>query len=295
MELASLRTFVAVADTGSVTAAAQRLRIAQPSLSRQLRRFERELGLTLFDRTERRLVLSAAGHRFLPVARDLVTRAELALEAAASLREGALSTLVISTPGTTLTDVIAPFLATWGADDPVARVWEELPSEIYRALTRGADLAVGTDPPPAHLAHLAVATLPVWAYVTAADPWAARGRVTLAELVGRRLLVLGAPQHARTALDRALARDRLPMDHVIEFGSPEVAQAVAAAGRGVAVLSDDPRFDLVPVGIDQASGPLVIDLYAAWPAGHHAAEPIRALAGRLRAFSRQRYGITAAD
>jgi len=292
MELASLRTFVAIADTGSVTAAAQRLRIAQPSLSRQLRRFERELGLTLFDRTERRLVLSAAGHRFLPIARDLVTRAELAREAAASLREGALSAVVISTPGTTLTDVIAPFLATWGPDDPVAQVWEELPSEIYGALARGADLAVGTDPPPAHLAHVAVATLPVWAYVTAADPWAARGSVSLAELIGRNLLVLGAPQHARTALDRALAGARLAMDHAIEFGTPEVAQAVAAAGRGVAVLSDDPRFDLVPVGIDLAPGALVIDLYAAWPASHHAAATIRGLAGRLRTFSRQRYGIT---
>lgn len=293
MDLAALRTFVTIADAGSVTAAAQRLRIAQPSLSRQLRRFERELGLTLFDRFERRLVLSAAGHRFLPVARDLVTRAELAHQAAASLREGALSTVVISTPGTTLTDVIAPFLATWGPDDPVAQVWAELPARIYGSLTRGADLAVGTDPPPAHLAHVAVATLPVWAYVTAADPWAGRASVTLAELVGRHLLVLGAPQHARTALDRALADARLAMDHAIEFGTPEVAQAVAAAGRGVAVLSDDPRFDLVPVGIDRGPGPLVIDLYAAWPAGHHAAGTIRALAGRLRAFSRQRYGLPA--
>src|SRR5690349_4290320 len=100
VDLAALRTFVTIADAGSVTAAAQRLRIAQPSLSRQLRRFERELGLSLFDRIERRLVLSAAGHRFLPVARDLVTRAELAREMAASLREGALGTVVISAPGT---------------------------------------------------------------------------------------------------------------------------------------------------------------------------------------------------
>jgi len=293
MDLASLRTFVTIVDTGSVTAAAQRLHIAQPSLSRQLRRFERELGLALFDRIERRLILSAAGHRFLPIARDLVTRADLARDAAASLRAGALSSVIISAPGTTLTDVIAPFLATWGPDDPVARVWEELPSEIYGALTRGADLAVGTDPPPSYLAHVAVATLPVWAYVTAADPWATRGSVPLAELLSRRLLVLGAPQHARTALDRALALERLPLEHAIEFGTPEVAQAVAAAGRGVAVLSDDPRFELVPVGIQHTSGPLVIDLYAAWPAGHHAATTISGLAHRLRTFSRERYGLTA--
>ncbi len=292
MELRALRTFVTVADTGSVTAASAQLRIAQPSLSRQLRRFEAELGLVLFDRRDQRLVLSAAGRRFLPIARDLVTRADLAREAAAALREGALTSMVLTATGTTLTDVIAPFLATWGSDDPLPTVWEGLPSEIYGSIERGADLAIGTEPPPAPLARLALAVLPVWAYVPADDPWAGRSSIPLAELVARRLLVLGPEQHARVALDRALAAAQLALGPVVEFAAPEVAQAVAAAGRGVAVVSDDQRFDLAPVAITGPDGPVVVTLHAAWARDHHAAATLRRIARRLQSFSRARYGAS---
>lgn len=293
MELRALRTFVAVVDSGSVTAAAQLLHVAQPSLSRQLRRFEHELGIELFDRQDGRLALSAAGRQFLPVARDLVVRADLAKEAAAALREGALASVVLSATGTTLSDLIAPFLATWTVEDPVPAVWEDLPASIYGSIDRGADLAVGTEAPPPYLEHLDVAVLPVWAYVRIGDPWAGRDTVDLAELVTRRLLVLGQQQHARVALDRALARARLGLDSVIEFSAPEVAQAVAAAGRGMAVVSDDRRFDLVPVGITSPDGRVVVTLHAAWARDHHASDTLLALARRLKSFSRARYGASA--
>lgn len=292
MDLRALRTFVAVVDSGSVTAAARRLLVAQPSLSRQLRRFENELGFELFDRQHKRLALTAAGRRFLPVARDLVVRVDLAKDAAAALREGALASVVLSATGTTLTDVIAPFLATWTAEDPVPAVWEDLPASIYGSIDRGTDLAIGTEAPPPHLEHLAVAVLPVWAYVRDDDAWAGREAVDLAELVTRRLLVLGQQQHARVSLDRALSRARLGLGSVIEFGTPEVAQAVAAAGRGVAVVSDDRRFDLVPVGITSADGPVVVTLHAAWARDHHAHETLHRLARRLQLFSQARYGAT---
>lgn len=292
MELRALRCFVTVADCGSVTAAAHELRTAQPSVSRQLRRFEQELGLTLFDRHEQRLVLNAAGRRFLPIARDLVTRGVLAREAASALREGAIASVVLSATGTTLTDVVAPFLATWATTDPVPTVWEELPAEIYGSLERGADLAIGTQAPPRHLEHLHVAVLPVWAYVPHHDEWAGREAVSLEELVERRLLVLGPEQHARVALDRALAEHALSLGSVIEFGTPEVALAVAAAGRGVAVVSDDPRFDLVPVAIGGPGERVVIDLHAAWAPHHHAAETVHDLGRRLQRFCRDRYSLT---
>ncbi len=75
MELRRLRYFVAVAETGSVSRAAIQLGIAQPPLGQQLRLLEAELGVTLFDRTARRLVLSAAGRAFLEDARRLLADA----------------------------------------------------------------------------------------------------------------------------------------------------------------------------------------------------------------------------
>lgn len=293
MELRLLRYFVAVADAGSVTAAAREIHVAQPSLSRQLRGLERQLGVTLFVRGEGRLALTSAGRHFLPIARDVVARADLASRAATAIRDGALSSITISCPGTTLTDVIAPFLATWGPEDPMPAVWEKLPSQIYPSVESGADLAVGTVPPPAHLASLPLASLPVWAYLRADHPWAGRSSVRLDELVDEHLLLLGPEQHSRQALDAALRASGMGLGAVTEFGTPEVAQAVAAAGRGIAIVSDDPRFGLVPVRIDtrreSGGGLLVIRLHAAWMADHHAARVLEDVARRLNAFCASRY------
>ncbi|MEH1013998.1 LysR family transcriptional regulator [Micromonospora sp. CPCC 206060] len=294
MELRTLRYLLAVADAGSVSAASRLVHVSQPSLSRQLHALEKSLGVRLFDRQDGRLALNAAGMEFLPIARDVVARADLAVRAAAAIRSGALASITISCPGTTLTDVIAPFLATWGAGDPMPGVWEESPSAIYGALQRGADLAIGTEPPPAHLAGMPIAVLPVWAYVGAAHRWHGRRSVQVAEVVDEHLLLLTVDQHARRALDHAVAGAGLGYGTVTEFGTPEVAQAVAAAGRGVAVVSDDARFGLHPVAIAVGRTRLSIRLFAAWPRGHHAEAVIRSIADRLADFCVRRYGRQAA-
>jgi len=65
MDLRHLRTFVAVAEFGTVSKAALHLHTAQPALSRQISDLEQELGLTLFDRVGRRLFLTGAGEQLL--------------------------------------------------------------------------------------------------------------------------------------------------------------------------------------------------------------------------------------
>jgi LysR family transcriptional regulator, hca operon transcriptional activator len=83
MELRHLRYFVAVAEEGSVTVAAEkRLHTAQPSLSRQLRDLEMEVGAPLFVRGARGVALTEAGRAFLPHARLAVGEAAEALQAA---------------------------------------------------------------------------------------------------------------------------------------------------------------------------------------------------------------------
>ncbi len=75
MELRHLRYFTAVAETGSLSKAAEKLFIAQPPLSVQIRQLEEELGMALFTRHHKGVVLTAAGQRLLPQARDLLERA----------------------------------------------------------------------------------------------------------------------------------------------------------------------------------------------------------------------------
>ena len=290
MELRHVRYFLAVVDAGSVTAASPVVHVTQPSLSRQLRLFERGLGITLFTRTGGRLVLSAAGRQFVPIARDLAGRADAAAEAAATLAAGRLQHLRIAAPGTTFTDILAPFLATLRPDDPLPAVSEEPPQLIYEALQSGADLAISTEQPPAGLAFEPLAVLPIWAYVPTRHLWGARGSVTVADLVSERLLLLTGDYSPRRVLDHWVDQEGLSYSSMLEFGTPQVAQAVAAAGRGIAIVSDDARFGLHPLTVIGARGALHIRLYAAWDHEHHAASAIGEMARRLSAYCIERYG-----
>ena len=83
MDLRRLRTFVTVVEQGTVSKASLHLHVAQPALSRQINDLEEELGVKLFDRVRRRLVLTGEGEQ-------LLERCRMALGAADSLSELAL-------------------------------------------------------------------------------------------------------------------------------------------------------------------------------------------------------------
>ncbi|GLY27887.1 LysR family transcriptional regulator [Kineosporia sp. NBRC 101731] len=290
MNLRLLRYFTETVDAGSATRAAARLHVTQPVLSRQLRQLEQDIGLPLFERQGHRLRLTPAGEQFLPLARNLLRQADEVRRACASIASGRLDQLHLAVPTTTLNDVLAPFLATLHPDDPVPIVRQLDPRGADAALSSGADLAIVPRPPARHLASHALAVLPIWAQVRRDDPWAGRPTVDVGELAERALLLLTVDFRPRQLLDEALDGTGLSYREVIECTNARVAQALAAAGRGVAVVSDDPRFDLAPVAVTGPAGPVRISLYAAWDPHHHAATALAALAGRLAAFCAEQYG-----
>ena len=97
MNLRYARTFVTVAELGTVSKAATRLRIAQPALSRQISAFEQELGLKLFDRVGSRLVLTGEGEQLLSDCRVLLNYASALGERAQLLRRGDTGVLKVAT------------------------------------------------------------------------------------------------------------------------------------------------------------------------------------------------------
>ncbi|MFD3743294.1 LysR family transcriptional regulator [Nocardia sp. NPDC058633] len=100
MELQQMRYVIAVAETNSFTRGAERCLVVQSALSHQIARLERELGARLFERTSRRVRLTAAGEAFLPAARQCLNAAErVTAEVAAAVGEvrGRLSLGIIPT------------------------------------------------------------------------------------------------------------------------------------------------------------------------------------------------------
>lgn len=290
MDLRTLRCFVAVADTGTVTAAAAALGIGQPAVSRQLQQLEREIRVDLFNREDGRLKLTSAGRVLLPVARGALRRVEDVSRVARDLAAGRLDEIRILSSVTTRDDILAPWVATWAPDAPLPSLDVASIDDIYARLLTEADLALAPVPPPAQLRYRVVAYLPLWAYVARTHPWAGRAHVTVAELATEPLLVLDRSYYARRLLDSALDRAGHGAADLSQLRSPVTAQAVAASGRGVCVVTDDPRFDLVPLTIHDASGQaLQVRLHAAWEHDHHAVETIERMVDELATFVRARY------
>lgn len=97
MELRHLRYFVAVAEELSFTRAAARLRTAQPSLSQQIRRLEKSLGVNLLDRSRQHVALTHAGRIFLQQAKDILARVEHAGRLTKQAAEGRAGELSVGT------------------------------------------------------------------------------------------------------------------------------------------------------------------------------------------------------
>ncbi|MCF5052312.1 LysR family transcriptional regulator [Pseudomonas syringae] len=109
-----LRYFVEIADSGSFSAAAERLFVAQSALSRQIKELEAQLQTPLFERTARQPRLTAAGEAFYPRARNLLSELLKASEMATQVGNGQLGTLRLSHSSTVpMSGVLLQGISTW--------------------------------------------------------------------------------------------------------------------------------------------------------------------------------------
>jgi DNA-binding transcriptional LysR family regulator len=139
MDLRHVRTFVTVAEEGTVSKAALRLRIAQPALSRQIKDLEGELGITLFDRLRGRLVLTAAGERLLAECRNIIMSVTSLREQAEILRRPDAGVLKIGATPQMIDGIFSTFLHRYAARFPKVRikVSEAVGPDLFAKLERG--------------------------------------------------------------------------------------------------------------------------------------------------------------
>ena len=292
MEIRQLEYFLAVVKDGNFTRAAARVHVAQPGVSAQIRRLERELGYELLDRSGRTVRPTAVGEALLPHAEAVlaaIRNARLAVDQVAGLLRGrvrvGMVTLVASldVPG---------LLEDFQADHPDVEIalTQGTTDDLVGALKDGefdlAFIGMSVDP-PSFLRTEVVIDDPLVAVLPPGDECEERESVTLNELASRRLISLPNGTGTRRQLDISLAAAGIDTSIAFSASDPDVLVRMVSHGFGVAIL---------PLGAVQSPGDLRVvplsdpDMHAriclAW-CDDRAADPaaqavIRHALGRIR-------------
>ncbi len=256
-ELANLRrldAFVAVAEELHFGRAADRLHIAQPALSQQIRQLEADLGLTLLERTTRRVGLTHDGAAFLPHARQLLVSAQGVARAAEELRVGARGRLRLGFVDSTAFEFVPWFLRRFRSTWPEADVELHTMSsdEQARALVDGdIDLGVARTVPVRPAVDSAVLGHDRFMLAVPADHAAAGQRtVSLRRLVRETFVGFSrtSSPSLHAELRSLLGGHGVGYDPAIEATEYTTIVGLVAAGEGVA---------LVPAGVRRLQLPNV--------------------------------------
>lgn len=149
MELRHLRYFIAVAEELSFRRAAERLHLAQPPLSSQIKDLEGELGTSLFDRSTRSVKLTAAGRVFLEEARTVLVMTQRASQNARNAQHGLIGPLRISVLAPSATPRLARILSAYRKKYPAVHFsLSEFTSTEQLQRLRDDQLDVGLLRPP---------------------------------------------------------------------------------------------------------------------------------------------------
>jgi DNA-binding transcriptional LysR family regulator len=248
MEIQHVRHFIAAADLGNMTRAAEMLGIAQPALSQSLRRMEEKLGVKLFDRSRRGITLSEAGAAIIDELREAVMRIDQASVRAQQVAQGVAGTLTVGFTVSAVYQVLPRALQLLSKEAPNVRVvLREMPNlQQAQALDRG-DIDLGILYTPltlsARLRQQLLARYQVVAAVHEGVPVASDGLVSLRDVARAGLVMFDQAQIPllRSGIMQALNKLEEEYRVVQEVGHTLTALACVGHGMGAALLPSGTR------------------------------------------------------
>jgi DNA-binding transcriptional LysR family regulator len=242
VELRHLRYFVAIAEERSFTRAAERLWVAQPGLSSQIRRLETELGIKLFTRHTRGVDLTDAGELFLERARTALAAAEEARAVGRDLQAGLFGTVRLGLAAEAPAGATPRLLAAFGRERPDVEVTvvTSYAGALMRDLRDGRLDAViaPSEFGSAELRSLRIASEPWAVLVAPGHRLATPGPISAAALHGERIVVTGHRDGG--GYDRAVSTllDGFGVSSVLVTGGPGPAlHGAVVAGEALALGS----------------------------------------------------------
>lgn len=278
MNIAQLRTFVAVVEQGSFSAAGRVLGISQPAVTMQIQSIESELGVTLLDRRYRRVEVTEAGRVLLPHARAVLEEVELAredMERLAGSVTGHLSLAVSTTPGQY---ILPRLLGSFLRDNPDVTVSLGIhdTAEVVRLVEAGeAQLGMtGARMTGARVEFEAMGVDRLVVVCPPDGPLAGRKDLTLAEVAEQPFITRECGSGTRMVFEdtlRAAGIDPADLRVVLELGTSEAIVNAVEGGMGVGVVSSWMAEKALALGtvaqLDVPHFPVERPLFAVTPKG----------------------------
>ncbi|WP_018953197.1 LysR family transcriptional regulator [Thioalkalivibrio sulfidiphilus] len=240
MDLDNLSTFLAVAEARSFSAAAERLHLTQPAVSKRVAALEGDLGQRLFDRIGRQVSLTEAGRVLLPQARRILADLDDARRTLENLSHQVAGPLWLATSHHVglhrLPPILKAFTRHWPDVDLHIRFMES--EEACRAVAHGdVDLAVVTLPvePEAHLEIRTVWADPLVPVVASDHPLVVQARP---DLNAHDAILPPAGTFTRGLIDTALAEHGIHPRHILETPYLETIRMLVSIGLGWSLLPE---------------------------------------------------------
>jgi len=235
MDLRDLQFFISIAETGSFTKAAVQNSIAQSALSRRVRELEAELGVTLFYRNGRGVILTEVGQIFLDRSRSILADVARIRDDLGATRTSVQGTVTLGVPPSVGLVLLAPLLAQIREEFPGVqmRVLEGFSGHVAEWLVNGrVDLAVLYNVRSNALLdaeHLLFEDMHLVSSRTA-PRFNRGGSVALAELRDSELALPGRPHGLRVLVDDACAKAQVQLNVALELETLPTIKTLVAAG-----------------------------------------------------------------
>ena len=235
-----LRLFLALADTGSVSAAARVMHVTQPTASMQLKEITQAVGMPVYEVIQRRVHLTEAGRELARTARAIAGEWEVLqqkFDAMRGLTRGRLKVALVSTAKY----FVPRLLGTFCAQHPEIEISLEVLNRdgvVARLRDNLDDLYIMSTPPTdIELDDKILLPNPLVMIASPSHPLVKRRKLAIDKLAGERFILREKGSGTRMAVDRHFRKLKFHPSLRLELGSNEAIKQAVAGGLGIAVLS----------------------------------------------------------
>jgi DNA-binding transcriptional LysR family regulator len=235
-----LEAVLALVEYGSFVAAAARLRISQPALTRAVKRLETALGVRLFERTTRRVQITAAGREFAAVAERMLNDLGITVRSVREVAQERRGLVVLSSVMSVAGGLLPRIIAAYRADRPGVEVHirEGVNAAVLEDVRSGvADFGIGyVDELPDFAVGTALGRETFCVVVPARHKLAGRRGISLADLVDLPIVALPTESRTRRTIDAAAATAGVPLRQMVVVTQIATLLGLVGAGAGVGIV-----------------------------------------------------------